>query len=575
MSVERPRQPSSPPEEAGSDRLDSWKEISAYLKREIRTLHRWEIQEGLPIHRLLHKERGTVYAYKSELDRWREDRRAVLERKGQAPPALWRYIVPILIGLAAVACVATLFGRKLLSPKTSASKVMLAVLPFENLNGGQEQDYFSDGITEELITQLGGLEPNRLGVIARNSAMHYKRTGMSPSQIGRELGVDYILEGTVRQEGTHARVTAHLFKVSSDTQVWADTYERDLTDILELQVELSRAIARQVQVTSNSLGRSAQSNYPRFNPEAHDDYLRGRYYWYRSEGEKTRTFFFRAIEKDPAYALAYSGLADYYVGGAVVGFLSPAEALASGEAAAIKALAIDDSVAEAHNSLAAAKFFLHWDPAAAENECKRAIELNPSLAEAHHLYAYVLEVLNRPTEAFQEERKHLELDPFSRPWAIGYAYYRARRFGAAIEELQKVLKTQPDSAWVRVILSDAYLLNGEYIESLNEFKRNLVLVSQPEAAQAVEYSYKSGGWEGVQRWKLGQLSTRAKHDYVSPLEYAQIYASLGKRDQAIAALDQAVAQHVPKLVQINQNPYFDPLHSDPRYQAIVRRIGFH
>jgi TolB-like protein len=580
MNAEQPPPPSRSPEQAGSDRLDSWKEIAAYLRREVRTLHRWEIQEGLPIHRHLHKERGTVYAYKSELNTWWQDRRQVLERKGQVPAATRRlekkYVVAILIALTAVAGLATYVSRKLLSPKTTpAGKVMLAVLPFENLDGGQEQEYFSDGLTEEVITRLGGLQPRRLGVIARTAAMHYKHTGSSPSQIGRELSVDYILEGTVRREGTRARVTAQLFKVSSNTQVWADSYERDLGDIVTLQVELARAIAQQVQVTSNSLGRSAQSSGPRFNPEAHDDYLRGRYFWFRGDGEKTRTFYLQAIEKDPAYALAYSGLADYYVGGAVIGFLSPAEALPLGEAAAVKALAIDDSVAEAHNSLAAAKFFFHWDPTAAENECKRAIEFNPSLAEVHHLYAYILEVLNRPAEAFQEERKDVELDPFSRPWGIGYAYYRARRFDAAIEELQNVLKTQPDSAWVRQILSDAYLLNGEYVESLKEFKRARVLMGQPEAAQAVEYSYNRGGWEAMQRWKLGELSSWAKHDYVSPLEYAQIYASLQQRDQAITALEQAVAQHVPRLIQLNQNPYFDPLHSDPRYQAILSRIGLH
>jgi tetratricopeptide (TPR) repeat protein len=364
-------------------------------------------------------------------------------------------------------------------------------------------------------------------------------------------------------------VNAQLIRASNDSHLWSESYERDLGDVLSLQDELARAIADEVRVTA------APSDAPpaRFNPEAHDAYLRGRYDWYQGDYPKSRAFFQKAIDLDPAYAPGYSGLADSYIGQCVSGELPAKDGMPKGEAAARKALEIDDSLAEAHNSLAAADLFYHWDWPGAEKEVERAIELNPSYSEAHHLYDYILGTTNRPAEGLQQERIAEQLDPFARPWAIGWALFHERRFDDLIRLYRSQLESLPRNPDLHSGLADAYYFKGMFKESITEYETSLTLAGDTEGATALESIYRSGGYKGALGWRLDLLKKKAKSQYVSPLALAELSAVLGRQDEAIHYLQEALDQHAPRLVWLKQDPYFDSLHSDPRYQAIVKRVG--
>ncbi len=283
------------------------------------------------------------------------------------------------------------------------------MLPLENLSGDPAQDYFADGMTDELITILA--KNSGLRVISRTSAMQYKKAHRPLPDIARELGVDGILEGSVGRFGGRVHVNVQLVHAPSDTHVWAESYDRDLSDVSALQNELARTIARQVGLTV-SVSASPQR---RISPEAHDAYLLGRYYWFAEDYKKSGQYFQKAIDLQPDYAAAWSGLADYYGAIAVTGQARPEAVMPQAEEAARRAVALDDSLPEAHNSLAAIYLFYRWDWERAERESARTVELNPNFAEGHHLRGYVLQTLNRTDEALQEQKKAMELDPFARP----------------------------------------------------------------------------------------------------------------------------------------------------------------
>ncbi|HEY7679285.1 MAG TPA: protein kinase, partial [Terriglobia bacterium] len=334
---------------------------------------------------------------------------------------VWRIALPVV---AVVGVLFALFGlniggvrdRALGHRGTGAEKVMLAVLPFENLSGDAEQGYFSDGMTEELIAQLGRLRPQQLGVIARTSAMRYKHSGKGIDQIGRELGVDYILEGSVRREAGRVRITAQLIQVRDQTHLWAENYERALTDVFALQSDVSRRVADSLAVQLLPAGHAALARAPTMSPEAHEAYLKGRFYWNQRTRDsllKGLEYFRRATELDPNYALAYAGLADSYAILASNGHSPPAEVMPKAGQAANKALEIDETLAEAHATLGMIEWGSEWDFAAAEREFKRAIELRPSYAYAHQWYGMLLGGLGRLEEGRAELQEARQLDPLS------------------------------------------------------------------------------------------------------------------------------------------------------------------
>jgi len=449
----------------------------------------------------------------------------------------------------------------------AASIRSLAVLPLENLSGNPAQEYLSDGMTDELITELA--RTKGLRVISKTSVMQFKGVHRPLKEIARELGVDGILEGSVLNEGSRVRVTVQLVHAPSDTHVWAKSYIRDSSDVLVLQQELAENVAKEV----NNAALSARASGRRISQEAHDAYLRGRYDWFAGKYETARESFEKAIQLQPDYAAAYSGLADYYTGAAVSGALVPKDALPKGEAAAQKALQLDDSAEEAHNSMAGTYLFYRWNWKAAEKESIRAIELNPNFAEAYHLYAYVLLALNRNDEAVEAQRKSQELDPFARPWGLGYVLNCVGKYKEAEIDLRQRMEAVPKNGRLHYELVRSYLAQGREKESMEEFVEMFRLEGDERLATVARIAFAKGGNRGLQEWRLAQVKQMAQSGYVSSMEMAFAYARLGRDDDAILWLGKAYNDHVPGLVRIQRELDLNRLHHDPRFLALVKRIG--
>ena len=458
--------------------------------------------------------------------------------------------------------------RKAPPPAGSISIHSIAVLPMENLSGNTAQDYIADGMTDELITELA--RSKGLRVISRTSVMQYKGVHRPLPDIARELGVDGILEGSVLNEGGQIRVTVQLVQAASDTHVWAQSYIRDSSDLLQLQQELAESVAKEV----NSTALPRKPGRP-ISPEAHDAYLRGRYAWFGADANygSARGFFEKAIQLQPDYAAAYSGLGDYYTAGAVSGILDPIDALPKGEAATLKALQLDDSVPEVHNSMAGNYLFYRWNWKAAEAESQKAIELDPNYAEAYHLYGYVLLVLNRKDEALEAQRKSQELDPFARPWGLGNLLIYLGRYKDAEIELRQRIAALPTDDDLHGLLADSLFMQGRDKEFVEEYAETLRIEGHENEAAEVRAAFAAKGMRGVQLRRLAQLNQLARHRYVSPLEFAFVYARLGQKDEAFRWLDKAYDDHVPWLVRIHQHSDLDSLRGDPRYEALIKRIG--
>ena len=443
----------------------------------------------------------------------------------------------------------------------------IAVLPLENLSGDPAQEYFADGMTDEVITMLA--RNPALRVTSRTSVMQYKKVHRPLREIARELGVDGILEGSVGRTGNRVHMTTQLIHAASDTHVWAESFDRDLSAVGALQNELAQAVAKQVGATTS--GSSSPERH--INPEAHDAYLLGRYYWFADDQEKSRGYFQKAIDLQPDYAAAWSGVADSEALNAVEGKVPPAAVMPQAEAAARKALELDDRSAEAHNSVAAMQLFYRWNWAAAERESARAVELDPSSAEHHHLRSYTLRPLNRMDEALQEEKKAMELDPFARSDALGMTLIRARQFDAALNEARLRSDAQPNNADLHGLLGYAYLFNGMEKEAEREWERCLQLAGEKDRLAKQVQIYRRGGFRAVLEWSVDELERKAAKQYVSPSDFADAYAVLGRKEETIHYLEESYREHAPHLVFLQSDPTFDFLHSDPRYRAIVNKMG--
>ncbi len=382
----------------------------------------------------------------------------------------------VLLGacLLAALSVGAYVGVRYFWPGRAApsGRTMLAVLPFENLTGDPQQDYFSDGLTEEMITQLGRLDPRQLGVIARTSAMSYKHSSKAVDQIGRELGVNYILEGSARREAGRVRITAQLIQVRDQSHVWAAEYDREMQSVLQLQSEVADAIGNEVRLKLAPAQRVHLANPQAVNPEAYEAYLKGRYFiekWTEEGTRVGREYFEQAIQKDPNYALAYAGLADSYVWGRA-GF-PPEEALRRARAAATKALQLDSTLGEPHAALAQIKFVNDWDWAGAEAEFKRAIELNPNDTNALHMYSHYLLSMGHIQESFDVSKRALEHDPVSPTMQLhlGFHYLTAKQYDLAIPQYLKVLQADPSLPDAHNQLAVAYRQKGLLDQSVAEY----------------------------------------------------------------------------------------------------------
>lgn len=457
------------------------------------------------------------------------------------------------------------------SAPASTDKVMLAVLPFENLSGDAEQDYFSDGLTEEMITQLGRLHPQRLGVIARTSAMQFKSTEKSIDEIGRALKVDYILEGSVRREGQQVRITAQLIQVQDQSHLWAASYQRDLASILNLQTEVAGEIARSLTLELLPAQKRQLARQRSVQPESYEAYLMGRYHWNKrtQQGlEKSLKHFQQAIQKDPTYAPAYAGMADTYLILGQYGYLQRDQAFAKTKQAALKALEIDNSLGEAHASLAAVLESSEWDWAGAEAGFQQAIELNPAYATAHQWYADFLAEMGRLDESVDEIERALELDPLSLIIRAngGKILIYARRYDDAVEQCQKVLEMDADFLPAHACLGLAYAMKGMDEEALHHARKfgRLPLIGFAHALAG----QREKALEIVQ-----ELEEHPRSEfYSSTATIALIYAHLGETEQAFAWLERAYQERAIPL-SLKVDPMFDPLRSDLRFHKLLRRMN--
>ena len=497
----------------------------------------------------------------------------------------WPAVLAICAVLLAVAGTGVYFLRLRTAAHAQpvVTRSMLAVLPFENLTGEVGQDYLSDGLTEEMIAQLGRLDPEHLGVIARTSVMHYKHTQEPLGRIGQELNVQYVLEGSVRRDADRVRVTTQLIRMSDQTHVWSHEYDRDLSSLLQLQGEIAREATDEIQSIlgarrSAGSDRAATPVIPK-SYEAYDLYLRGRYFWNKRtiEGfQRAVEFFERAIAKDPGYARAHAGLADTYALMVAYYVVPQAVLIPKARAAALKALELNGNLAEAHVSLAIVAQNYDWDWQTAEKEFRRAIELDPNYATGHHWYGEHLAFRGRFEESFQEMERARQLDPLSliiqTDSAMGL--YFARQYERAIPQFRTVLDMEPNFSRAHQVFA-AYVQQGKFAEVLGEVgtwdhekDSELVWV---RAAQA--YIYGRAGKPEQARRSIDDM-VRFSHGHpLDPIHFVAPYIGLGDKDQAFALLEKSMAAHSPGLTELRVNPVYDPLRSDPRFQDLLRRVG--
>jgi TolB-like protein/Tfp pilus assembly protein PilF len=489
----------------------------------------------------------------------------------------------MVAALSVVLLLAVVFGalvllRQRAAPGGGTPRIeSLAVLPLENLSRDPEQEYFADGMTEELTTSLAQL--SALRVVSRTSVMRYKGARKPLPEIARELNVDAVVEGSVMRSGDRVRITAQLIRGATDEHLWARSYDRDLRDVLTLQSEVAKDIAAEIQVELTSQEHTRLANSRSVNSDAYEAYLKGRYYWSKrtEEGLKRAIGFYElAIHKDASYAPAYGGLAESYASMGIFQQLPPAEAMPKAKAAAVRALEIDNQVAEAHMALASVLFWYDWDPQGAEREFKHALEVNQNYATAHQRYSAYLVLMGRPEESLAEMRRARELDPLSLTIgaSLGSRFLATRQYDLAIQQFQKTLDLDPNFVPARARLVTVYEDKGMYPEALAERKKMASLGDESlNDVIAAEHAYHEFGARGYWRARLAQLSDRAKRQYVSPVDLASCYARLGEKEQVVQWLQKAQEERSAGLVNLNVSPEFDSVRSDPRYRDLMRRVG--
>ncbi len=591
-------------------RLDSWKAIADYLGRDVRSVQRWELERGLPVRRIP-GTKGGVFAYVVEIDAWLNGHRNAPDANAKPQPdsgaatsvhpaelpapgpyiansSGWiriKHVFPaILLLVIAVAAGSYLLVKKhphsAPGPELTDTRPMLAVLPFANLSGDASQDYFADGLTEELITEIGRLDPAHLGVIARTSSMQYKQTRKDVAEIGRELKVDYVLEGSVRREQGAARISAQLIRVQDQSHVWAQSYQRNAEHVLDVQREVAAAVADKIRVRLLASETTQPPDGPGTLPEAYDNYLEGLYFANQRSVpglSAAANFFSRAIEIDPNYAAAYAGLAQSYTLLVLNPVDNSEELKRKAKVAAARAVALDDSSAQAHVILAGTKVLFDFDWAGAESQFRRALVLNPNNALAHHWYADLyLAPQARFQEAIAEMKVAQQLDPLSLiiNTDLGYAYYLAGDDDAAVTEFRKVLDMDPKFVPAHFHMSMLYYKRRMYDRAVDETALVFQQSGQGRLAAMQQEAYATSGYPGVARLIVAQQDRTAGGNMPSsPLSLASAYLFLGNTEQALSALESAYANHDPGIIYLKVDPAWSALRSNPRFQALERRAG--
>jgi TolB-like protein/class 3 adenylate cyclase/Tfp pilus assembly protein PilF len=511
-----------------------------------------------------------------------------------------RWVFAAFIAFALIA--ATLLGykfwrtRNLVAPRQNASPARteaatipeksIAVLPFENLSGDPANAYFADGIQEEILTRLSKIAD--LKVISRTSTQRYKSAPENLREIAQQLGVANILEGTVQKAADQVRVNVQLINAQNDSQLWAEKYDRKLTDIFTVESEVAANIANTLQARLTGTEQKAIAMHPTEKSEAHELYLRGRFYWNRSLGpaffeksfDKSREYYEKALQIDPTYALAYAGLADYYGFAFGFGLLPPIEKWAKAEEDnAQRALELDPTLGEAYNPLAAVKLYYYRNWPEAEGDFRRGLELSPNFAEMHAHYAFCLVLFGRNDEAFAEMQRALALDPLSPRFGFssGRLRFFTRQYDTAIEQYRKTLELDPNFPPVHEGLGYAYEKKGMQKEAIEEWVKALTLTGEKEEASILQQTYAMSGFEAAVRKsaekKLEGLNAKlARGEYVPAAEFVRICIRAGEKEQAFVWLAKAVQERNRLAWEIKINPLFDPLRSDPRFEALVQKV---
>lgn len=574
-------------------RLESWKEIGAHLGRSPRTVQRWERQEGLPVHRLQHEKLGNVYAFASELDAWWESRRSRLAEEPAVPEAAepdasppgtpgpaastrprWRGALGLAVGL--IAALAGLVLWRAARPEPLRT-VRLAVLPLDNFGASADEDYLSDGLTEELIAALSQVDPERLRVIARTSVMRFKRAKLPVSEIGRQLDLDYLIEGSLRRADGRLRLTAQLIRVADESHVWADSFDTRLEDVLGAQADLATRVAKQVRVTLTPAGRERLARTP-LPPEAHEAYLRARHLVARGDADDLRRaieYFEQAARLAPDFAAAPAGSAEAYVGLAGFGFggMGSQQAVEAARVAARRALELDPDSADAHAALGSVLFFGDWDWEAARREYDLAVALDPADPEAHQARSLQLMAAGRVEEGLLAVRRALELDPLSP--ALNRAYvthlYFARRYDEAIAHGKRTLELEPNDTGALDDLAELYWQTGQWEPFFETFQREADLMGLGEWVREARAAHGRGGPKAMAEALLRRFQQAPQPP--SPYLVAELHARAGNVAAALDWLEKALASRAAQLVYVSRAPYFEALHGQPRFDAIVAQVG--
>jgi TolB-like protein/Tfp pilus assembly protein PilF len=582
----------TPVEKSSGELLDSWKEIAAYLNRDVTTVQRWEKREAMPVHRHVHDKRGSVYALTEELDAWiqmRSSRGDEREKKSEAetiPPAvpgapplqrprLWvAFAIVLCLCLLAFASWLVLRQRRTV---TVAPKIRsLAVLPLRNLSGDPAQDYLADGMTEALIGRLS--EIHNLRVISHTSVMRFKNPQISVPEIAKILDVDAVVEGSVTQEGNRIRVTAELIRGATDEHFWSETYDREMRDALPLQSELAQAIAEKVRATVTGEERVRLIAARPIAPEVYESYLKGRFILgqgYRARADQSIPYFEDALKRDPTFAPAYLGLAEAYTNlGTVFSGFSPEVTRPKVLSFARKALAIDPNLVDAHVALAnVLQEEWHW--AEAEAEYRRALELNPNDAQAYAWFALWQVCQGQTNEAVASIQRARALDPVEvSGGSVAWILFQAHRYEDAIRESSSALAIQPDSAANLTGLGFALIADSKPADAIPVLEKAISLSSgSPAATGVLIRAYAHAGRRSDALRLLAQLKRRSKAGYIPAGAFVNAYLGLGDNEQAFYWLEKAYKEQSNILQFLKSHPYFDPIRSDPRFADLVRRVG--
>ena len=453
----------------------------------------------------------------------------------------------------------------------------IAVLPFENLSGDPQQEYFSDGMQEALITDLGQLAGLKR-VIARSSMMRFKGSKTPLQKIAQELKVAVLITGAVLRSGDRVRITAQLIDPATDAQIWAQSYERNLSDVLSLQNEIVSAVTREVKVKLTPQEATRLASARKVNPQAYEAYLMGLFHWYkltRPDLDSALQYFELALEKDPQYAQAYAGIAGVWVGRQQQGFVPTLEAAPRAKAAAAKALELDSTLAEVHNTLAGIRTWTDWDWEGGEAEYRRAIELNPNYPDPRSGLSHLLNILGRPEEALAQIERALELDPLNALFRGFYAMdlMYARRYDEAIALLRDTLKTSPSDLVALSTLRSALHMKHMYQEALEVWKASYAARGDLEAGEALARGFKDDGYRGALQRVAEMLVERSRTTYVTPWQIGTLYTRAGRNNDALDWLEKAFQAHDPNLPYLSVDPIFDALRGDSRFQALLRRMN--